>query len=66
MWISHGCHVAASYVGFGLRCHRAVGAVCELVGIEDLRAKVIGSTNLLNVVQATFKALQSQVSIANK
>lgn len=46
--------------GFGLQCHRAVSAVCKLVGISDLRAKILGSTNLLNVVQATFKALQSQ------
>jgi len=46
--------------GSGLSCHRAVKAICQLAGIKDLRTKIIGSTNPLNVVQATLKALTSQ------
>ncbi len=46
--------------GSGLRCQRAIHAICALVGIKDLRAKIIGSTNLLNVVHAAMKGLTSQ------
>ncbi|XP_062502925.1 small ribosomal subunit protein uS5m-like isoform X2 [Corticium candelabrum] len=46
--------------GYGLKCHRIVTEICKLVGISDLRCKVIGSKNRLNVVQAAFKALCSQ------
>lgn len=55
--------------GNGLKCQRAISAVCNLVGIEDLRAKIVGSTNPLNIVRATFKGLASQQthqSLANK
>lgn len=48
-------------IGYGLKCHRIVTEICRLVGIDDLRCKVLGSTNPLNVVQAAFKALGSQV-----
>ncbi len=46
--------------GTGLQCNRVIAAICNLVGIKDLRAKVVGSTNPLNVVRATFKGLSSQ------
>ncbi|EDV21737.1 28S ribosomal protein S5, mitochondrial [Trichoplax sp. H2] len=46
--------------GEGLRCHRAITSICELAGIADLRAKVIGSTNPGNIIHAAFKALQCQ------
>eukprot|EP00731_Ephydatia_muelleri_P012718 Em0007g28a len=36
--------------GHGLHCHRAIAAICTLAGLKDLKAKVIGSTNLTNVV----------------
>lgn len=47
--------------GHGLRCQRAIGVICELAGIRDIRAKITGPTTLINVVQATFKTLLSQV-----
>ena len=47
--------------GYGLKCHRIVTEICKLVGIKDMRCKVLGSTNPMNVVQAAFKALGSQV-----
>ena len=53
--------VPAPLSGHGLQCQRAVAAICELVGIRDLRAKIIGSSNPMNIVQATFEALKSQV-----
>ena len=46
--------------GHGLHCHRAIAAICTLAGLKDLKAKVIGSTNLTNVVRAAFKGLASQ------
>ena len=46
--------------GYGLQCQRAVAAICNLIGIKDLKAKIVGSTNPLNVVRATFKGLSSQ------
>lgn len=46
--------------GSGLRCHRSIASVCELAGLKDGRVKVIGSTNPLNLVRATFKALTNQ------
>ena len=48
-------------IGHGLRCQRAVAAICELAGIRDIRAKITGPTTLVNLVPATFKALLSQV-----
>lgn len=54
--------VPAPLSGHGLHCQRAVAAICDLVGIRDLRAKIIGSSNPMNIVQATFEALKSQVS----
>lgn len=46
--------------GHGLHCHRAIAAICTLAGLKDLKAKVIGSTNLTNVVRAAFKGLAAQ------
>ena len=46
--------------GHGLRCQRAITAISELVGIKDMRAKIIGSTNPLNIVRATFRGLSLQ------
>lgn len=33
-----------------------------MAGIKDMRAKIIGSTNPLNIVRATMKGLTSQVT----
>ena len=34
-----------------------------MVGIKDIHCKIIGSVNPLNIVRATFKGLESQVSL---
>lgn len=48
--------------GYGLKCHRAIKTICEMIGIKDLHAKVEGSTNLQNLVKAFFLGLLKQVS----
>ncbi|XP_064181245.1 28S ribosomal protein S5, mitochondrial [Anguilla rostrata] len=46
--------------GYGLHCHRAIITICKLIGIEDMYAKVSGSTNLLNITRALFQGLANQ------
>ncbi|KAJ7341226.1 hypothetical protein JRQ81_005085, partial [Phrynocephalus forsythii] len=46
--------------GYGLRCHRAIITICRLIGIEDMYARIQGSTNLLNLTKALFKGLTNQ------
>ncbi|XP_052865349.1 28S ribosomal protein S5, mitochondrial [Anopheles cruzii] len=46
--------------GYGLKCHRAIRTVCEVLGIKDLRAKCEGSTNVQHVVKAFFIGLLQQ------
>lgn len=46
--------------GFGLVCHRAVKAICEVVGIKDLYAKLEGSNNVRHIIKAFFLGLKQQ------
>ena len=55
------CKKTDCFSGHGLRCQRAIKAVCELVGLRDLRAKIIGRSNPQNIMIATFKGLTAQV-----
>lgn len=48
--------------GTGIIAGGAMRAVLELVGVRDVLTKIYGSTNAMNVVRATFKALESMVS----
>ncbi|ENN80051.1 hypothetical protein HUJ04_004571 [Dendroctonus ponderosae] len=48
--------------GYGLRCHRAIKTICEVIGIKNLYAKVEGSTNVNCVVKAFFLGLIRQKS----
>lgn len=45
--------------GTGIIAGGAMRAVFEVVGVQDVLAKAIGSRNPVNVVRATIKALQS-------
>ncbi|XP_048586545.1 28S ribosomal protein S5, mitochondrial isoform X3 [Nematostella vectensis] len=45
---------------FGLSCHRAIKEIAELLGIDDMRCKVLGPTTPLSLVQAVFQGLTSQ------
>ncbi|XP_044744933.1 28S ribosomal protein S5, mitochondrial [Coccinella septempunctata] len=48
--------------GYGLRCHRAIKTICEVIGIKDLYAKVEGSTNVNHITKAFFLGLIKQKS----
>lgn len=45
--------------GTGVIAGGGVRAVVEAAGVKDILSKSLGSGNILNVVQATFKALQA-------
>lgn len=44
--------------GTGIIAGGAMRAVFEVLGVKNILAKIIGSTNPINVVRATLKALQ--------
>ncbi len=46
-------------LGTGIKAGGAVRQVLELSGIENVSAKILGSSNKINNVHATFKALSS-------
>lgn len=48
--------------GTGVIAGRTMRALLEAVGVHDVLAKCYGSTNPVNVVQATFKALKTMRS----
>ncbi|CAL7949580.1 unnamed protein product [Xylocopa violacea] len=48
------------HTGYGLKCHRAIRACCELIGIKDMHAKIEGSTNVGNIIKAFFFGLLQQ------
>lgn len=45
--------------GDGLKCNQIVESICEMAGITDISAKVIGSHHPHNTVRACFEALES-------
>lgn len=51
--------------GAGVIAGSQVRAILELAGIKDVMAKSIGGSNPINLVKATFKALNSLESIEN-
>lgn len=44
--------------GHGMVAGRTMRALFEVMGIRDITSKCIGSTNALNVLNATMKALK--------
>ena len=51
--------------GTGIIAGGAIRAACEVVGIKDVVAKSLGSSNPINVFRACLKALKSQNSPKN-
>ena len=51
--------------GTGIIASGAIRAVCEVVGIKDIVAKSLGSSNSHNVVRACMKGLLNQLSPKN-
>lgn len=49
-------------VGAGVIAGSQVRAILEMAGIKDVMAKSLGASNPLNLVKATFKALESLMS----
>lgn len=45
--------------GTGIIAGGAMRAVLEVLGVKNVLSKIVGSTNPINVVRATLKALQS-------
>jgi small subunit ribosomal protein S5 len=52
--------VRSAPAGTGIIAGGAMRAVFEMLGVQDVVAKSLGSTNPYNVVRATFDALKSQ------
>jgi len=48
--------------GTGIIAGNAMRAVFEVMGVENVLAKTIGSTNPVNVIRATMKGLQAMVT----
>ncbi|MCK4870491.1 MAG: 30S ribosomal protein S5 [Gammaproteobacteria bacterium] len=48
--------------GTGLIAGGAMRAVCEVMGVHDILAKIVGSRNPLNVVKATINGILDMVS----
>ncbi len=48
--------------GTGIIAGGAMRAVFEVLGVKNILAKIIGSTNPINVVRATLKALENMTT----
>ena len=53
---------AAASKGTGIIAGGPVRAVCEVLGVKDIVAKSMGTSNAHNVIRATMKALMKQNS----
>jgi len=55
--------------GYGLKCHRVIKLICELLGLKDIHVKMDGSMNVRNMAKAFLNGLLKQNKyheIANK
>ncbi|OZJ05904.1 hypothetical protein BZG36_01172 [Bifiguratus adelaidae] len=66
--IEHKFHATRVFLrtrppGFGNRSNHYIHEICRCVGIHDISGKVMGSRTPMNVIKATFEALDKQTSI---
>jgi small subunit ribosomal protein S5 len=59
-FVASRVYLRARPPGFGIRANYYVHEICRCAGITDVGAKVRGSMNGMNIVKATFQALQQQ------
>ena len=52
----------AASKGTGIIAGGPIRAVCEVLGVKDIVAKSMGTSNAHNVIRATMKALMKQSS----
>ena len=48
--------------GKGLKCHHITSKICQLAGIQDITANVLGSQNPMNVLRATFEVFHHSMN----
>lgn len=53
-------HVWKKPKGYGLKTHRVIKTICQLLGIKDLHAKIEGATSVQHIVKAFFMGLLQQ------
>lgn len=56
-------HVFPSPPGTSLRCPKVVYDMCVAIGIKDLKVRVEGSNNPMNVAKAFYEGLRTQLDI---
>ena len=63
IWGTHWfCNYIFNTQYFTYSSYRPVRAVCEVLGVKDIVAKSMGTSNAHNVIRATMKALLKQNS----
>ena len=55
-------YLSAASKGTGIIAGGPVRAVCEVLGVKDIVAKSMGTSNAHNVIRATIKAFMKQNS----
>ena len=56
------CLMRSAPAGTGIIAGGPIRSVCEVLGIQDVVAKSLGSANPHNVLKACIKGLRSQIS----
>ena len=65
-WRATRVFVRPGWDGKGRICHRYIDRTCELLGIKDISADVLGRKNPLSIITGFFIALAKQRSIQER
>ena len=53
-----------AFAGHGVKAHRCLKAICEMIGIKNIECSVEGSTsNYRNMTKAFFNGLAKEVRV---